>query len=276
LWNQKNFLSKSNNKTLSELLAGDGEFRIQTERILNKNGFKMQKKQSIKQLAKTLNHHAKKLEFNCFEELKKFEGFEKESSDDSLVKLDCKFKNFKQEYSKRVKWFKKRANKEILIPERTQSPMLMRSKFSNTNEFQSNSEVDQSLWEKAMQEYLEARKSMDIGQFSKNKMAKTHRRKESKKITYPVSVSPEVTQRSSTTVLTPYWFTMDRKSYVGELHSKLQKSQFDGQRKSFEWEYKFNPSATGNLECNLSYSQEHSVRFTALPCPIPSEKHFFR
>lgn len=85
---QQNMMSKSSNKTISELLAGESNHRLNTQRASQPNSIKICKNSAVKQMVSALAYHVNIIQYPCFERLKKFPGFTVESSDDSLVKLD--------------------------------------------------------------------------------------------------------------------------------------------------------------------------------------------
>jgi len=198
-------MNKSSNKTINELLAGDDEFSQQTGKLLSINNTRILKNQLVKRLVEVMDSHILQTKSDTIHTLCQFDGFLRESSDDSLVKLDCRFKNFKQEYSKRIKGTKKKKSRqnESFIPERATSPMIMKSKFGKSDNDSNFNEAEEASYNKAMKEYLDTRKSMEITDVSiKVKKAKIRKKKSPKTVKYPTSVSPEVIQRSQSNVFT--------------------------------------------------------------------------
>lgn len=76
-------LSKSSSRSISDLLTGNKDNLNKSQRL---GRYKCTK--AMRKLTDLLSDKIKLTLFPCFNLIKRFEGFEKESSDDSLVKLD--------------------------------------------------------------------------------------------------------------------------------------------------------------------------------------------
>ena len=99
-------LSKSNTKSLSDLLSADINSKQQSKNSKKVNKIDFKKKSAIKKFFSTLGHHNKLVVYSNFTRIKRFSGFLKESSDDSIVKLGNENYNYQNNNNISESWEK--------------------------------------------------------------------------------------------------------------------------------------------------------------------------
>jgi hypothetical protein len=226
----KSVFSKSTNSPISDLLNETHH----SQKYLRFKTMNIRKNTAVKRLFSALNYHLKLVKFNNFMTIKRFDGFMLLSSNDSIVKMEPgpsdRYRQKKLEYSQ---------NNRTLRPEKYEE-----YNGSITQRLPKKND----LFDQTMQEYLEARQSIDVAKNefeNKNKDSK-FRRTSPKQTKSVASISCLAENDKNHNSKKTRLLNENRKSYVNVAERKLeyQKQMLDLHRKSVEDQVSFNPSSS--------------------------------